>query len=75
MSETVPAPAPQQPEVPPVTPLETELPYDEVAKLAYSYYQERQGAEGSPEEDWLRAEHELRSRRIQVRTMSGAGSA
>lgn len=37
---------------------------DEVARLAYEYFRKRQqeGQEGSPEDDWYRAELELRSR-------------
>jgi len=35
---------------------------DEVAKLAYAYWQERGCPEGSPEEDWFRAEADLRGR-------------
>src|SRR5207237_6396539 len=30
--------------------------YERIARLAYSYWQERGCPEGSPEEDWLRAE-------------------
>jgi len=37
--------------------------HEEVAKLAYSYWVSRGYAAGSPESDWLRAEHELKSRR------------
>ena len=40
-----------------------ELPQDEIALLAYSYWEERGRPEGSPEEDWYRAETELRKRR------------
>jgi hypothetical protein len=32
---------------------------DQIARLAYSYWQARGCPEGSPEEDWLRAEAEL----------------
>lgn len=35
--------------------------FDEVAQLAYSYWEARGFQGGCPEEDWLRAEHELRS--------------
>jgi hypothetical protein len=35
---------------------------DEIARLAYSYWESRGFEGGSPEEDWLRAERELRSR-------------
>ncbi len=34
----------------------------EIAQLAYSYWEDRGCQHGSPEEDWLRAERELRSR-------------
>jgi hypothetical protein len=33
---------------------------DEIARLAYSYWEARGFAGGSSEEDWLRAERELR---------------
>lgn len=33
---------------------------EEIARLAYSYWQARGCPEGSPEEDWQRAEDELR---------------
>jgi DUF2934 family protein len=33
---------------------------EEIARLAYSYWQARGCPEGSPEEDWLRAEATLR---------------
>jgi hypothetical protein len=36
---------------------------EEIERLAYSYWEARGGQEGSPEEDWLRAEQELRNRR------------
>ncbi|HJT86352.1 MAG TPA: DUF2934 domain-containing protein [Bryobacteraceae bacterium] len=35
---------------------------EEVARLAYSYWQARGCPDGSPEEDWYRAEAELRER-------------
>ena len=34
----------------------------EIARLAYSYWEARGGQGGSPEEDWRRAEQELRAR-------------
>ena len=37
--------------------------HDEIAVLAYSYWEDRGCQGGSPQEDWLRAERELRSRR------------
>ncbi len=36
---------------------------EEVARLAYSYWESRAGKGGSAEEDWLRAEQELRTRK------------
>ncbi|MGH9665361.1 MAG: DUF2934 domain-containing protein [Bryobacteraceae bacterium] len=36
--------------------------HDEIARLAYSYWEARGGATGSQEEDWLRAEAELQAR-------------
>jgi len=34
--------------------------HDEIAALAYSYWEARGHQGGSPEEDWFRAEQELR---------------
>jgi len=36
---------------------------DEIARLAYSYWEARGRQGGSPEEDWVRAEHEVRQLR------------
>jgi hypothetical protein len=36
---------------------------EHIATLAYSYWEARGRQGGSPEEDWLRAEREFRSRR------------
>jgi hypothetical protein len=36
---------------------------DEIAKLAFSYWEARGCQGGSPEEDWARAEQEVHSRR------------
>jgi hypothetical protein len=36
--------------------------YDEVARLAYKYWEERQYAHGFAEEDWHRAEKAVRAR-------------
>jgi DUF2934 family protein len=36
--------------------------YDEISQQAYLYWEARGYQGGSPEEDWLRAEHELRTR-------------
>jgi hypothetical protein len=35
---------------------------DEIAELAYSYWEARGGQDGSPWDDWFRAERELRGR-------------
>jgi len=37
--------------------------HDQVAQLAYSYWEARGGQGGSPWEDWFRAERELKSKR------------
>jgi hypothetical protein len=37
--------------------------HEEIANLAYSFWVARGYGHGSPEQDWLRAEQELRSRR------------
>lgn len=61
-----------QPESATMTPIAMETPRngngagytpagDEIARLAYSYWEARGYQGGSPEEDWLRAEQELRS--------------
>ena len=39
----------------------TDPEYDHIARLAYSYWQDRGCPDGSPEEDWFRAESELRA--------------
>ena len=36
--------------------------HEDIAALAYTLWQARGGPEGSPEEDWFRAAHELRAR-------------
>jgi hypothetical protein len=36
--------------------------HEEIARLAYSFYMERGDAEGSAEQDWLRAEQVVRQR-------------
>ena len=41
--------------------------HEEIARLAYSYWEARQSPQGSPEEDWSRAERELRARTRPVR--------
>jgi hypothetical protein len=42
--------------------IEYEPSHEEISAQAYSYWVERGYAEGRPEQDWLRAEAELRSR-------------
>lgn len=61
------APAAEQETVAPqadaVAPVAAYVPsQDEIAKLAYSYWEARGCQGGCPEEDWLRAEGELRNR-------------
>ncbi|MEX2261386.1 MAG: DUF2934 domain-containing protein [Bryobacteraceae bacterium] len=43
-------------------PVPEEIDREAVANLAYSYWLKRGNQGGSPEEDWLRAEEELRER-------------
>lgn len=43
-------------------PVSDEPIHEEIAKLAYSYWEERSRQNGSPEEDWPRAAGELRKR-------------
>ena len=38
-----------------------EIERDQIARLAYSYWEARGCQEGSPDEDWLRAEQQLRA--------------
>ncbi len=57
----------QKPVIPPHTATEVApseyLDREEIARLAYDYWLEREGRDGgSAEEDWLRAENELRTR-------------
>jgi Protein of unknown function (DUF2934) len=40
-----------------------EIDREEVAKLAYLYWEARGGQGGSPENDWIRAEEELKNRK------------
>ncbi|MCC6590209.1 MAG: DUF2934 domain-containing protein [Bryobacterales bacterium] len=39
--------------------MEPDTSYEQIAILAYYLWQKRGCPEGSPEEDWFRAEHEL----------------
>jgi hypothetical protein len=43
--------------------IQAEPSQEEIARLAYFYWEARGCAGGSPEEDWVRAEQELRSAR------------
>ena len=45
-----------------IEPTLNEPTHEEIAALAYSYWEARGCVDGSQEEDWLRAEQELRSR-------------
>jgi hypothetical protein len=45
------------------TPALTEAEQDEIARLAYSYWEERGRTHGSPDEDWYRAVQEVKGRR------------
>ena len=54
-SESVTAPSSNPQAIPGYNPT-----FDEIAQLAYSYWEARGYQGGSPEEDWLRAEQQLR---------------
>src|SRR5215475_2927307 len=43
-------------------PVQEEYPHDEIARLAYSLWEERGAQDGTAIEDWLRAEREVLSR-------------
>jgi hypothetical protein len=45
--------------VPEQTPTTISITQEEIARLAFSYFEHRGYQGGSPEEDWLRAEEEL----------------
>jgi len=51
------------------------LDHDEVARLAYSYWEARGHQGGSPEDDWFRAQNELRRRRKHLKAFRPAGRA
>ena len=53
------APPAEKPSEPAATAAVCEPSQDEIARLAYSYWEARGHAGGSPEEDWLRAQREL----------------
>jgi hypothetical protein len=36
----------------------------EIARMAHALWEARGGQDGSPEDDWIRAERELRARRL-----------
>jgi hypothetical protein len=63
-AETVSNPEPYLTDAPVVseTPDAPRLETEEIARLAYSYWESRGCTGGSAEEDWLRAEQELRVR-------------
>jgi len=69
--------SPKQPEAPAQSPLDADIAetagaqanagviqptYDEIARLAYSYWEARGYQGGCPAEDWTRAEQALRNR-------------
>jgi hypothetical protein len=40
--------------------------HEDIARLAYALWEERAGAEGSPEQDWLEAERKLKQPKAQT---------
>jgi hypothetical protein len=52
-----------------------DIPQHEIAMLAYSYWEARGGRDGSAEEDWYRAEDDLRQRRTKAQTSRDASGS
>lgn len=65
-AETLAASAPETDPITPEQPVVTALhpSHEEIAQLAYSYWQARGCQGGSAEEDWLRAEQALRAKAV-----------
>jgi hypothetical protein len=65
-AETSPAPvrAPETIDVPTVYVAERQLSHEEIARVAYSLWEARGCQGGNPEEDWTRAEQQLRLRAV-----------
>jgi hypothetical protein len=43
---------------------------EEIRQLAYKFYEDRNGEEGSPDDDWFRAEQEVRRRRYDEQALN-----
>jgi len=56
-------PAAATPSAPTADLADSPIAREEIARLAHSYWEARSRDSGSPEEDWLRAETELKARR------------
>lgn len=70
-TETLAPAAPEQETVAPVAdfaPAASVATHEEIARLAYLYWESRGCQGGCPEEDWLRAEEELRNRSTSAAT-------
>ena len=66
LPSTTPVPAPSVSAASVAAPTAYEPNFEEIAILAYLYWEARGGQGGSAEEDWLRAEQELRVRAAAV---------
>ena len=64
----------QTPAGPTGTALDANRYFDEVAVLAYKYWEERGRPEGSDQEDWFRAESELRKNAATASATDGFSS-
>jgi hypothetical protein len=55
-------------------PIDSDPEPEEIARLAYHYWKQRGCPDGTPEEDWFRAEEEIERRRAAAvaRTVSSA---
>jgi hypothetical protein len=63
-----------QPKNDPVTRQVEGIPHEEIALRAYRLWEERGSPAGSPEEDWFRAEQEIRSERRESQTAGTAAA-
>jgi hypothetical protein len=48
--------------------------HEEIARLAYSYWEARAGQVGSPEEDWFQAEKEIQLQESRLKRIAWNGT-
>jgi hypothetical protein len=66
---------PMEPSNDPVTNRPEDLGHEDIALRAYSLWEKRGSPIGSPDEDWFRAEQELRAERAQSQAAGTAAKA